>query len=172
MGHRLSKIYTRTGDTGTTALGDGTRQWAVSGTASSEYGDDAWSAMQATGAPDTDECGDTTTAWASAGYDTVEWIELDYDTPVIPTEVNIYQTYNPNQVIQVALRDLEGNYQTIYLGKPQDESDNCPFVLHIPVEGIDWQVDGVKITIDQTALQDWCEIDAVELVGVADRPGG
>ena len=25
MGHRLSKIYTRTGDTGTTALGDGTR---------------------------------------------------------------------------------------------------------------------------------------------------
>ncbi|MCW5626422.1 MAG: cob(I)yrinic acid a,c-diamide adenosyltransferase, partial [Burkholderiales bacterium] len=25
MGHRLSKIYTRTGDTGTTGLGDGTR---------------------------------------------------------------------------------------------------------------------------------------------------
>jgi hypothetical protein len=91
---------------------------------------------------------------------------------VIPTEVNIIQTYNPNQVIQVALRDLEGNYQTIYLGKPQDESGNCPFVLHIPVEGIDWQVDGVKITIDQTELQDWCEIDAVELVGIADRPGG
>ncbi|HXQ64744.1 MAG TPA: ATP:cob(I)alamin adenosyltransferase, partial [Steroidobacteraceae bacterium] len=25
MGHRLSKIYTRTGDDGTTGLGDGTR---------------------------------------------------------------------------------------------------------------------------------------------------
>ena len=25
MGHRLSKIYTRTGDAGTTGLGDGTR---------------------------------------------------------------------------------------------------------------------------------------------------
>ena len=25
MGHRLSKIYTRTGDTGTTGLGDGSR---------------------------------------------------------------------------------------------------------------------------------------------------
>ena len=25
MGHRLSKIYTRTGDTGTTTLGDGAR---------------------------------------------------------------------------------------------------------------------------------------------------
>ena len=152
--------------------GNGTRQWAVSAIASSQYGDDAWAPKQATGAPDTDECGDTTTAWAAENYDTVEWIELDYDTPVIPTDVNIIQTYSPNQVIQVALRDLEGNYQTIYLGKPQDESDNCPFVLHIPVEGIDWQVDGVKITIDQSVLQDWCEIDAVELVGVAERPAG
>ena len=152
-------------------MGGETRQWAVSATASSEYGDTGWAAMQATGAPDTPECGDYTTAWASEGYDTVEWIELDYDTPVLPTEVNIYQTYNPNQVIQVALRDLEGDYQTVYLGTPQDESDDCPFVLSIPIEGIDWQVDGVKITIDQTEFEDWNEIDAVELVGIADHPG-
>jgi hypothetical protein len=153
-------------------MGEGTRQWAVSATASSQYGDVGWSADQATGAPDTPECGDYTTAWATEDYDTVEWIELDYDTPVLPTEVNIFQTYNPDQVIQVALRDLTGEYQTVYLGKPQDESDDCPFVLHIPVEGIDWQVDGVKITIDQTELENWNEIDAVELVGIADRPGG
>jgi hypothetical protein len=153
-------------------MGEGTRQWAVSATASSQYGDTGWSAMQAAGEPDTPNCGDYTTAWASEDYDTVEWIELDYDTPVLPTEVNIYQNYNPNQVIQVALRDLEGNYQTVYLGTPQDESDDCPFVLNIPIEGIDWQVDGVKITIDQSVLGDWCEIDAVELVGIADRPGG
>ena len=36
------------------------------------------------------------------------------------------------------------------------------------LEGIDWQVDGVKITIDQTEFQDWNEIDAVELVGIAE----
>jgi hypothetical protein len=154
------------------SLGEETRQWAVSATASSQYGDTGWSADQATGAPDTPECGDYTTAWASAGYYTVEWIELDYDSPVLPTEVNIYQTYNPDQVIQVALRDLAGDYQTVYLGMPEDKSDNCPFVLSIPVEGIDWQVDGVKITIDQSEFEDWCEIDAVELVGVTDRPGG
>jgi hypothetical protein len=153
-------------------MGESTRQWAVSATASSQYGDDAWSAMQAVGAPDTPECGDYTTAWATADYDTVEWIELDYDTPVLPTAVNIFQTYNPNQVIQVALRDLAGDYQTVYLGTPQEESGDCPFVLHIPVEGVDWQVDGIKITIDQTELEDWNEIDAVELVGIAERPGG
>lgn len=153
-------------------LGGGTRQWAVSATASSQYGDTGWSAMQATGAPDTPDCGDYTTAWATENYNTVEWIELDYDTPVLPTEVNIFQSYNPNQVVLVELRDLEGNYHTIYTGEPQDESDDCPFVLNIPVEGADKQVDGVKITVDQSVLQDWCEIDAVELVGIADRPGG
>ena len=152
-------------------MGGETRQWAVSATASSEYGVTGWSAMQATGAPDTPECGDYTTAWASEGYDTAEWIELDYDTPVLPTEINIYQTYNPNQVIQVELRDLEGNYQTVYLGTPQDESDDCPFVLSISTEGIDWQVDGVRITINQSEFEDWNEIDAVELVGIAERPG-
>ena len=68
--------------------------------------------------------------------------------------------------------DLEGNYHTVYTGVPEDESDDCPFVLNIPVEGADRQVDGVKITVDQSVLQDWVEIDAVELVGVADRPGG
>jgi hypothetical protein len=151
-------------------MGEGTRQWAVSATASSQYSDTGWSAMQATGAPNTPECGDYTTAWATEDYDAVEWIELDYDTPVIPTEVNIFQTYNPDQVIQVALRDLEGDYQTIYLGTPEDKSDDCPFVLNIPVEGIDWQVDGVKITVDQRVIQDWVEIDAVELVGIAERP--
>ncbi|MBN1811970.1 MAG: hypothetical protein JXA14_09060 [Anaerolineae bacterium] len=150
-------------------MGEETRQWAVSATASSQYGDVGWSADQATGEPDALDCGDYTTAWASVGYDTVEWIELDYDTPVLPTEVNIVQNYNPNQVVKVELRDLVGEYHTIYTGTPQDESDDCPFVLNIPVEGADKQVDGVKITIDQSVLEDWNEIDAVELVGI---PGG
>jgi hypothetical protein len=153
-------------------LGGSTRQWAVSATASSQYGDEGWAAKQATGAPDTPECGDSTTAWATENNDSVDWIELDYDTPVLPIEVNIVQTYSPNQVVKVELRDLQGEYHTVYTGAPQDESADCPFVLHIPVEGADKQVDGVRITVDQSVLQDWCEIDAVELVGVADRPGG
>jgi hypothetical protein len=141
------------------------RQWAVSATASSQYGDTGWSADQATGAPDTLDCGDYTTAWATEDYDTIEWIELDYDTPVVPLGVNIYQSYNPNQVVEVELRDLEGNYYTIYTGIPQNESDDCPFVLSISVDGVLEQVDGVRITIDQSVFEDWVEIDAVELVG-------
>jgi hypothetical protein len=36
------------------------------------------------------------------------------------------------------------------------------------VEGADKQVDGIRITVDQSVLQDWVEIDAVELVGIAE----
>jgi len=41
----------------------------------------------------------------------------------------------------------------------------CPFTLSVPVENAGYQVVGVKITIDQTVVADWNEIDAVELVG-------
>ncbi len=37
MGNRLSRIYTRTGDDGTTGLGDGTRSEVVSGLDGSEF---------------------------------------------------------------------------------------------------------------------------------------
>ena len=147
--------------------GEVIRQWATSATASSEYSDPGWAAFQATGAPDTLECGDHTTAWASSGSDTVEWIEVTYDTPVLPTEVNIIQTYNPDQVLFVDLLDIEGEYHDIYLGEPRDKAE-CPYTLSIPVAGADYRVVGVKITIDQSVLGTWNEIDAVELVGVSE----
>jgi hypothetical protein len=151
------------------ATGKVTRQWASSAVASSEYSDPGWAAIQATGAPDTDECADTITAWASANSDTVEWIELTYDIPVLPTEVNIVQTYSPNQVVSVDLLDTEEEYHNIYLGEPE-ALDECPYTLSIAVQDADYQVVGVKITIDQSVVGLWNEIDAVELVGYADHP--
>jgi hypothetical protein len=155
----------------TDAVVEVTRQWAVSAAASSEYGSVDWSAMQATGAPDTLECGDLPTAWASLEQDTVEWLELGYDTPVFPVEVNIIQTHSPNQVLFVDLLDVWGEYHPIYLGEPEEMAE-CPYTLSIPVEDADYQAIGVKITLDQSEIPaPWNEIDAVELVGVADRPG-
>jgi hypothetical protein len=149
------------------AAGDEIRQWATSATANSEYGSFDWAAIQATSAPDTFECGDYGTAWASESSDTVEWIELSFDTPVIPTEVNIYQTYSPDQVTQVELIDLTSTYYTVYTADPQDMSgDTCPYILSIPVEYAGYQTMGLRITIDQSVLGlGWNEIDAVELVG-------
>ncbi|MBN1811120.1 MAG: hypothetical protein JXA14_04720 [Anaerolineae bacterium] len=145
--------------------GDNISQWAISAVASSEYGASDWSAMQATGAPNTPECGDQVTAWASATAGTEEWIELTYATFVHPMQVNIFQTYYPNQVVKVELIDSVSGYHVIYTGAPE-QLDTCPYVLSIPVKNADYIVAGIRITIDQSVVQDWNEIDAVELVGV------
>jgi len=70
-------------------------QWAVSATASTQYSESSWNAEQATGAPNVMECGDNGLAWASSNDNGVEWLELAYAIPVIPTEIVIHQSYNP-----------------------------------------------------------------------------
>jgi len=140
-------------------------QWAKSATASSEYGSAEYSAFQAVGSPNTPDCGDQGTAWGSLEGDGIDWLELRYRKPVIPTEVNIYESHTPSQVVLVELIDITGFYHEIYHAKPEMKMD-CPFILSIQVSGIDYPVEGVKITVDQSKLDlPWDEIDAVELVG-------
>ena len=145
------------------------RQWASSAKASSEFGNPAWSAMQAAGAPDTTECGDQTTAWASMGMDTVEWLEVYYDVPVYATEVIIHQTYNPSQVVKVELIDTKGQRKTIFTETPA-ALDFCPDEMSLSLRKTDFLVSGVRITVDQSVLGlGWNEIDAVELAGYPGR---
>jgi|GEM_PF-674943 len=141
------------------------RQWASGAAASSQYGDDSWSAAQATGEPNVAECGDDSKAWAALYADTEEWLEVTYDVAMYVTQINIHQTYSPNQVVKVELIDLTSTYYEVYTGEP--EAEDCPYILTIDVAQTDYPVGGVRITLDQSALQDWNEIDAVELVGVA-----
>jgi hypothetical protein len=144
------------------------RQWASSAHASSEYSNPEWSAMQATGAPNTLECGDTPTAWASYGDYTKEWLEVRYDIPVIPAEINIYESHTPTQVVRVEVVDTDGVYHEVFTAEPEMAPD-CPYVLSVAVEEADYQAIGAKITIDQSVIGlPWDEIDAVELVGYAD----
>jgi hypothetical protein len=142
------------------------RQWASSAKASSEYGSDDWSALQATGKPNTPECGDYETAWASLGDFSVEWLEVAYDVPVTPSEINIYETHTPTQVVKVELLDTAGKYHEVYTGTPK--ITDCPYILKVPVKGANYQAVAVKITVDQSKLEmPWDEIDAVELVGLS-----
>jgi hypothetical protein len=143
--------------------GDALRQWATSAIASSEYTDSGWNASQAAGAPNVADCADDSKAWASEGYDKVEWLEVSYNTPVTPAQVNIYETYNPGQIVKVELLDVNSNYHEIYTAKVQ--AKECPSVLAIDISEIDYQVIAVRITVDQTQALNWAEIDAVELVG-------
>ena len=152
------------------------RQWALFAVASSSYDFDDYGAEQATGAPDTlvEACEDLPTAWASEAPDTLEWLELIYETPVIPTEINIIQTHSPDQVVKVEVVDENGALHEVYSAVPQDKWEECPYTLSIPVD-VDFAVADIIITIDQSVIPTpWNEIDAVELVGypVGEDVGG
>ena len=142
------------------------RQWAIYAEASSEYTSTDWSAMQATGEPDVAECGDDRNAWASRYPDTEDYLILVYETPVNPTELTIYQSYNPSQVVEIQFIDVEGETWLLWYGEPE-EVPYCPDVWTHTIELDEvFYTNTVVIFIDQSILGlGWAEIDAVELVG-------
>jgi hypothetical protein len=146
------------------------RQWAVSAKASSQYGESSWNAEQAIGAPNVTDCGDNGLAWASeSSTGALDWIELTYATPVIPTGINIYQSYNPSQVIEVDLIDTDGTTYTAWQGSPKKVS-TCPDLMTITFDKKqEMLVEKVIVIVDQSILGlGWTEIDAVELVGISE----
>lgn len=153
--------------TGENLASDGLlHQWAVKATASSQYSDPDWAASQATGAPDVDECIDSVNAWASYSSTSKEWLELTYQTPVFPTEINVYMNYNPSQITEIWIIDTNGNAYTVVETYPE-YVEFCPDVYQISLDLTkDILVNKVKIFIDQGVLGlGWNEIDAVELIG-------
>jgi len=150
-----------------TPEGEPINQWATRATASSQYSDPRWSASQATGAPNTSSCGDYDTAWATASSTGVDWLRLEYDTPVIPTQIEIHQTYNPGAVNLIEVEDASGARQTVYEAPTATAPlDECPTVVIVPVRGVVDKVSTVIVHVDQSAMIAWSEIDAVELIGV------
>lgn len=147
-----------------TVEGTEVRQWAVAALASTEYSSPGYSAQQAIGAPDTDECGDIETAWASESATGVDWLELRYAIPVRPSAVNIYETHSPGFIVGLEVIDMSGDYHTVWDGDPTPGAA-CPRIFTIPIDGIDFAILGVRIGLDQSDGGSWDEIDAVELVG-------
>ncbi|MBN1681395.1 MAG: discoidin domain-containing protein [Anaerolineae bacterium] len=142
------------------------RQWASSAIATSQYTDTNWSAMQATGAPDAPNCGDYGAAWASSTVNGIDELVVYFDTPVFPTQVNIYQNYNPGAISSITLL-LAGGSDGPPVPFSADPGTSCPgvFTVNIPVELQGQLIEGVAILVDQSNHTGWNEIDAVELVG-------
>ncbi|MEQ8677017.1 MAG: hypothetical protein RLP44_14825 [Aggregatilineales bacterium] len=159
--------YTLTLASDAMSAGVEVRQWASFATGTSQYGTDSWSFMQATGEPNTAECGDYTTAWASSSSTGSDTLALEFDTPVRASEVNIYQTYNPGSIIRVELSNTTSG-EIVEIPNSADPLGNtpCPGVFTLAVPELDLLADGVLIYFDQTIGGGWNEIDAVELVGI------
>lgn len=142
-------------------------QWGESAEASSEFANPEWSASQAVGIPDAPGCGDYQFAWASAGSDAIETLEVVFRSQVYPLEIFIHQSFNPDQVVKVEVLNAEtGAYYTVHQKNPIQVDRPCPFILEVVVKGIDFKTGQIRITVDQSQLGlGWNEIDAVQLVG-------
>ena len=136
------------------------RQWAATATASSEYSDTDYSAMQATAAPNVGGCMDSPLAWAPLGGGREpEWLELRYETPASVTGIRVYETTNQAFVTSVETIDEAGVYQTVWSG---DDPTLCGEVFEPRWESTGYLAVGVRL---HTQVYDWEEIDAVELIG-------
>lgn len=143
------------------------RQWASRATGTSEYSDPDWGFIQAVGQPDAPNvCADSTSSWASLEGQGYEILKLTYDTPVIPAQVNIYQNYNPGAIIRVDVTNsATGTRFTLDNGADPLGNTPCPGVFSVSASGITVPVDSVTLHLDEGLINDWNEIDAIELVG-------
>jgi hypothetical protein len=126
--------------------------------------------MQSTSEPDVLACQDDVNAWASLEATNDETLILFFERAVRPTQVNIYQNYNPGAITQIEIIPAEGDY-TIPINNSADPGTACPGVFSVNLPSGLPEANGVIIHLNQTLIGNWNEIDAVELVGRATGEG-
>jgi hypothetical protein len=146
-------------------------QWAATATASSSYHDakeqESYSAWQTTGVPNTQQYGDTGTAWATKDADAgIEWLEVGFAKPVHATALRIRQNHKPGAIIKLELIDDQKAKHTIFEGVDPTTYPENQIVWFIQTfEKTAFTVTGARITLATNAVAGWNEIDAVQLIG-------
>lgn len=141
------------------------RLWAEGATASSTWRNaepgGPYGALQICGVPNSVFGRDTSSAWLAEKDGGMEWIEVYYSWPVVPTEMHIYENCGPGAVRKIEAQDeLTGEWKTIWEGiDPTVE----PGVFSLQLN-VDFPAHIYRISLD-TAVPGWNELDAVQLVG-------
>ncbi|MGI6149502.1 MAG: hypothetical protein GX195_06645 [Firmicutes bacterium] len=141
-------------------------QWAVTASASSEYGSGDWSAKQMLGQPDFyPNYGDSGYAWAPAhGNNGLQWVELGFAEAVYVDRVDIYETFNPGAIVRVELIDTTGRWHLVWEGTGGSAGTTARLfsvrngIVTVPCQR-------VRITLDTDSVSGWNEIDAVSITG-------
>jgi hypothetical protein len=124
-----------------------------------------WAPFRAAGPPDTTRMGDLPTAWASLTPDSqMEWIELDYENPVVPSEIRVYETNAPGALVRASVFDASGQEISAWSGAdPAAPNPQGIFVATLPVHaGI--ATSRIRLELNSPRVAGWNEIDAVGLV--------
>ena len=128
-----------------------------------------WSPQQAAGAPDTLTLGDQTSAWASQSSDgSPEWLILKYPRPVIPREVDVYESCAPGALVKVTVFDDKDNEIEAWSGTDPTPATPGTTGGAVPVSKIRVTLNvptrTLKIYLACDKVPGWNEIDAVGLV--------
>ncbi len=148
------------------SAGDVGAQFATGAEASSQFGDDGYAPVQATGAPNVGIASDNPLAWASKDPDGgEESITLTYEHLVTPTGIRIYESFNPGAVVRVEVLDEESE-EWVVLWEGQELTEETLRTFSPVLEQEELQTMQVRLTLDTASVPGWNEIDAVELLGV------
>jgi hypothetical protein len=122
-----------------------------------------WSALQATGAPDSMRDGDQQTAWAPAQADGgEEWLQLEYANSVPIAQVNVREVCGPGCITKV-IAVLDGGAEVpVWQGEPPVNASPSDTPFAAPANIVARRV---KVYLDTKRVAGWNEIDAVELIG-------
>ena len=152
------------------ARGQSFTQWAITVTASSEYGGGDWAAKQMLGEPDFyPNYGDDGHAWAPIGQSAgLQWVELGFEEAVYVERVDIYESFNPGSIVKVELIDTTGRWRD--LGRNRGLQETLPG-CSVSERHRCSTLPKVRITLDTDSVDGWNEIDAVSITGAEPRLG-
>jgi hypothetical protein len=123
-----------------------------------------YEAAQATGPPDATNQGDSSRAWCPATMDAGnEWLQLDYDEPIAPTSIIVYENYTPGGVARITHFPILGKETTLWEGTYSPTGSPTGSVVQLPIT-TSVMTKRIRVYLDTKASPGWHEIDAVGLV--------
>ncbi len=141
-------------------------QWAVDASASSEYSESSYTALEATGQPNVPTSSDNPLAWTAKEQDSgVETLELTYEHMVTPTGVRIFESYNPGVVTMVEAYDADADEWSA-LWEGDSATDEAIRVFSPSLDTPNFKTDRIRLTLQTDLVSGWNEIDAVQLLGL------
>ena len=101
-------------------------------------------------------------AWIYQGEtrDPEAYLQIFYEQPVVPTQVNIHLVYYFSGIVSVSLVELDGVAHEVYTAEP-GMLDECPVVLTVDVDDFTKPVNAVRMDVAMDDPNAW-EITAIE----------
>lgn len=145
-------------------------QWATKATATTEYA--GYPAKNLIGPPDADGCNSPSGVWIPLLPTVTESFTVTYAKPALPKRISIYQNKFKNTISRVEVSADGLEWFEVYSGDVTagtkgtcNSKNKYNDILSIPVLDFPTFVNRVRVTIDQSEIKNFQQIDAVSLYG-------